>query len=92
MEASRHYSSASVGVMQQPTAETRFQAAAALPGARLSLGTVTATPTSPSAPLHLPALRNAALATRYDKLAVRYDATVQITNINTWLRDLSNRA
>src|SRR4051812_4250524 len=23
-------------------------------------------------------------ATRYDKLAVRYDATVQITNINTW--------
>jgi transposase len=31
-------------------------------------------------------------ATRYDKLAVRYDATVQITNINTWLRDLSNRA
>ena len=26
-------------------------------------------------------------ATRYDKLAVRYDATVQITNINTWLRD-----
>jgi transposase len=31
-------------------------------------------------------------ATRYDKLAVRYDATVQITNINIWLRDLSNRA
>jgi transposase len=30
-------------------------------------------------------------ATRYDKLAVRYDATVQITNINIWLRDLSNR-
>jgi transposase len=30
-------------------------------------------------------------ATRYDKLAVRYHATVQITNINTWLRDLSNR-
>jgi hypothetical protein len=29
---------------------------------------------------------------RYDKLAVRYDATVQITNINTWLHDLSNRA
>lgn len=27
-------------------------------------------------------------ATRYDKLAVRYDATVQITNINIWLRDL----
>jgi transposase len=30
-------------------------------------------------------------ATRYDKLAVRYEATVQITNINIWLRDLSNR-
>lgn len=33
-----------------------------------------------------------AVATRYDKLAVRYDATVEITNINIWLRDLSNRA
>jgi transposase len=31
-------------------------------------------------------------ATRYDKLAVRYDATVEITNINIWLRDLPNRA
>ena len=31
-------------------------------------------------------------ATRYDKLAVRYDATVEITNINIWLRDLSNTA
>jgi transposase len=31
-------------------------------------------------------------ATRYDKLAVRYDATVHIANINIWLRDLSNRA
>jgi transposase len=31
-------------------------------------------------------------ATRYDKLAVRYEATVHITNINIWLRDLSNRA
>jgi transposase len=31
-------------------------------------------------------------ATRYDELAVRYDATAQITNINIWLRDLSNRA
>jgi transposase len=30
--------------------------------------------------------------TRYDKLAVGYDTTVQITNINIWLRDLSNRA
>jgi hypothetical protein len=28
----------------------------------------------------------------YYKLAVRYDATVQITHINIWLRDLSNRA
>lgn len=27
-------------------------------------------------------------ATRYDKLAVRHDATVQITSIDTWLRDL----
>jgi transposase len=36
--------------------------------------------------------RNRAVATRYDKLAVRYEATVQITNINIWLRDLSNRA
>ena len=31
-------------------------------------------------------------ATRYDKLAVRYEATVQISNINIWLRHLSNRA
>jgi transposase len=31
-------------------------------------------------------------ATRYDKLAVRYEATVQITNINILLRDLSNRS
>lgn len=31
-------------------------------------------------------------ATRYDKLAVRYAATIQVTNINIWLRDLSNRA
>ena len=31
-------------------------------------------------------------ATCYDKLAVRYDATVQITSIDIWLRDLSNRA
>jgi transposase len=27
-------------------------------------------------------------ATRYDKLAVRYEATVQIASINVWLRDL----
>jgi transposase len=31
-------------------------------------------------------------ATRYDMLAVRYEATVQITNINIWLRDSSNRS
>ena len=31
-------------------------------------------------------------ATRYDKLAVRYEATVQISDIDIWLRDLSNRA
>ena len=31
-------------------------------------------------------------ATRYDKLAVRYDATVQISNINIWLRDLEHPA
>ncbi|WP_199522436.1 transposase [Geodermatophilus marinus] len=36
--------------------------------------------------------QNRAFATRYDKLAVRYDATVEITNINIYLRDLSNRA
>jgi transposase len=36
--------------------------------------------------------QNRGFATRYDKLAVRYHATVQITNINIWLRDLSNRA
>lgn len=29
-----------------------------------------------------------AVATRYDKLAVRYEATVQIAAINIWLRDL----
>ena len=36
--------------------------------------------------------QNRAFAIRYDKLAVRHDATVEITNINIWLRDLSNRA
>jgi transposase len=30
--------------------------------------------------------RNRAVATRYDKLAVRYEATVHITAINEWLR------
>ena len=34
IKAGRHYSSASVGVMEQFMAETRIQAAAALPGAR----------------------------------------------------------
>ena len=29
--------------------------------------------------------RNRAVATRYDKLAVRYEATVCITAINEWL-------
>jgi transposase len=32
-----------------------------------------------------------AVASRYDKLAVRYEATVHIATIDTWLRDLSNR-
>jgi transposase len=31
-------------------------------------------------------------ATRYDKLAVLYEATVQISDIDIWLRDISNRA
>jgi hypothetical protein len=31
-------------------------------------------------------------ATRYDKLAVRYEATVQISDIDIWLRDLSDTA
>jgi transposase len=30
--------------------------------------------------------RNRAVATRYDKLAVRYEATVQVAAINEWLR------
>jgi hypothetical protein len=30
--------------------------------------------------------RNRAIATRYDKLAVRYEATVHIAAINEWLR------
>ena len=32
-----------------------------------------------------------AVASRYDRLAVRYQATIEIATINTWLRDLSNR-
>jgi transposase len=30
--------------------------------------------------------RNRALATRYDKLAVRYEATIHVAAINEWLR------
>jgi transposase len=30
--------------------------------------------------------RNRALATRYDKLAIRYEATVHVAAINEWLR------
>lgn len=33
-----------------------------------------------------------ALATRYEKLALRYEAVVQIACINIWLRDLQNTA
>ena len=33
--------------------------------------------------------RNRAVATRYDKLAVRYEATVHIAAINEWLRPTS---
>jgi hypothetical protein len=33
--------------------------------------------------------RNRALATRFDKLAVRYEATVHIAAINEWLRSTS---
>jgi hypothetical protein len=32
-----------------------------------------------------------AMASRYDKLAVRYEATVHVATIDIWLRDLSNR-
>ena len=30
--------------------------------------------------------RNRAVATRYDKLAVRYEATLHVAAINEWLR------
>jgi transposase len=33
-----------------------------------------------------------AMATRYDKLAVRYQATVTIAAINQWLRAIRNTA
>jgi hypothetical protein len=32
-----------------------------------------------------------AVASRYDELAVHYQATIEIATINTWLRDLSHR-
>jgi len=35
--------------------------------------------------------RHRAVATRYDKLAVRYEATVHITTINEWLHSLRDR-
>ena len=35
--------------------------------------------------------RNRAAATRYDKLAVRYEATIHITAINEWLHSLRDR-
>ncbi len=35
---------------------------------------------------------SAAVATRFDKLAVRYEATVHITAINDWLHSLRNTA
>jgi transposase len=35
--------------------------------------------------------RHRAVATRYDKLAVRYEATLHITAINEWLHSLRNR-
>jgi hypothetical protein len=40
----------------------------------------------PRRPRAAPARRNRAVATRYDKLAVRYEATVHIATINEWLR------
>jgi transposase len=36
--------------------------------------------------------RHRAVATRYDKLAVRYEATIHITAINDWLHSLRNTA
>ena len=35
--------------------------------------------------------RNRAMATRYDKLAARYEATIHITAINEWLNSLRDR-
>ena len=41
---------------------------------------------------HRPAKRNRAVATRYDKLAVRYEATVHVAAINEWLLPLMKHA
>jgi transposase len=32
-----------------------------------------------------------AVATQFDKLAVRYEATIQVASINIWLRGLERR-
>jgi transposase len=34
--------------------------------------------------------RNRAVATRYDKLAVRYEATIHVASIDEWLRPLTS--
>jgi len=34
--------------------------------------------------------RNRAVATRYDKLAVRYEATIHLASIDEWLRPLTS--
>ena len=34
--------------------------------------------------------RNRAVATRYDKLALRYEATLHVTAIGEWLRPLNS--
>jgi transposase len=38
---------------------------------------------------HQPAQTTPPVATRYDKLAVRYEATVHVAAINIWLRKLA---
>jgi hypothetical protein len=40
----------------------------------------------------LPIVEVAAWGTRYEKLAVRYEATITIAAINQWLRALRNTA
>ena len=35
-----------------------------------------------------PLKQHRAVATRFDKLAVRYEVTVHVASINIWLRDL----